>query len=167
MQVREWVADALYNTSHGYFSKKASPVGQIPQPLPFNTLSGQQAYLQQLRVLYDTLQVNNCNDASTTLSLFLQHRQTVSAVWQVSWLTPAEIFQPHYGHAVAQCILKEHKHEQPLNIIEIGAGSGRLARDILVYSSWVIPIFLAMAMSQLWSTLFMLAYICAHAVAKI
>lgn len=152
LQVREWVADALYNTSYGYFSNKLSPVGQIPQPIHFNTLSGQQAYLQKLRLLYDSLQVSSCADIFTLSSLLLAavpNRQTLSAVWQVSWLTPAEIFQPHYGHAVAQCILQDHKHEQPLNIIEIGAGSGRLALDILVNSCHAILTFLIMAKSRL------------------
>lgn len=51
---------------------------------------------------------------------------------QVSWLTPAEIFQPHYGRAIATSITKKHPEKQPLNIIEVGGGSGRLAKDILV-----------------------------------
>lgn len=51
---------------------------------------------------------------------------------QVSWLTPAEIFQPHYGRAIATSIMKKHPEQQPLNIIEVGGGSGRLAEDILV-----------------------------------
>lgn len=53
---------------------------------------------------------------------------------QVSWLTPAEIFQPYYGHAVAAAMLRKLPADQPLNIIEVGGGSGRLARDILVWS---------------------------------
>lgn len=51
---------------------------------------------------------------------------------QVSWLTPAEIFQPHYGQAVTTAIMRNRSAKQPLNIIEIGGGSGRLAKDILV-----------------------------------
>lgn len=51
---------------------------------------------------------------------------------QVSWLTPAEIFQPHYGRAITTAILRNYVENQPLNIIEVGGGSGRLAKDILV-----------------------------------
>jgi SAM-dependent MidA family methyltransferase len=51
---------------------------------------------------------------------------------QVSWLTPAEIFQPFYGHAVAAALLEKLPQKQPLDIIEVGGGSGRLARDFLV-----------------------------------
>jgi hypothetical protein len=60
---------------------------------------------------------------------------------QVSWLTPVEIFQPHYGSAIARYILQHHaqqaqqaqqRPEQPLRLYEVGGGTGTLARDILV-----------------------------------
>ena len=47
-------------------------------------------------------------------------------------MTPAEIFQPFYGHAVAAALLEKLPQKQPLDIIEVGGGSGRLARDVLV-----------------------------------
>lgn len=52
---------------------------------------------------------------------------------QVSWLTPSEIFTPHYGQAVASHILQEHSANQSesLQIFELGAGTGTLALDIL------------------------------------
>lgn len=104
---RDWISESLYNLEHGYFNTAASPVGQLPDPLPFQQLAGQQAYLQTLRLWYDQL--------------------------QVSWLTPAEIFQPFYGHAVAAALLEKLPPKQPLDIIEVGGGSGRLARDVLDY----------------------------------
>ena len=51
---------------------------------------------------------------------------------QVSWLTPTEIFRPQYGCAVSTAIVKTYPEKQPLNIIEVGGGSGRLAKDLLV-----------------------------------
>ena len=54
---------------------------------------------------------------------------------QVAWLTPAEIFQPHWGRALANCILKQHDAQtgsSPLDIVEIGAGQGTCALNILV-----------------------------------
>lgn len=54
---------------------------------------------------------------------------------QVAWLTPAEIFSPHYGKAIAACILESQQKAldvQPLRIIEVGGGTGTLAADILV-----------------------------------
>lgn len=53
---------------------------------------------------------------------------------QVAWLTPSEIFTPHYGRAIASHILQQHSElpsEEPLQIIELGAGTGTLARDVL------------------------------------
>lgn len=51
---------------------------------------------------------------------------------QVSWLTPTEIFRPQYGCAITTTILRNYPEKQPLNIIEVGGGSGRLAKDLLV-----------------------------------
>ncbi|KAL0028989.1 hypothetical protein WJX77_009984 [Trebouxia sp. C0004] len=104
---RDWISESLYSLEHGYFNTAASPVGQLPDPLPFQQLAGQQAYLQTLRLWYDKL--------------------------QVSWLTPAEIFRPFYGHALAVALLEKLPPKQPLDIIEVGGGSGRLARDVLDY----------------------------------
>ena len=54
---------------------------------------------------------------------------------QASWLTPSEIFTPHYGRSVANFILDKHSQmAEPgtrLNILEIGGGTGTLARDVL------------------------------------
>ena len=66
---------------------------------------------------------------------------------QVSWLTPVEIFQPHYGAAIAHYLAAQHRAQQaqraqrqgqagappqPLRVYEIGGGTGTLARNILV-----------------------------------
>ena len=58
----------------------------------------------------------------------------------MSWLTPSEIFTPHYGHAVASHILQEHKKAGggDLRIYELGAGTGTLALDILDFLETVI-----------------------------
>eukprot|EP00191_Tetraselmis_sp_GSL018_P003404 CAMPEP_0177611364 /NCGR_PEP_ID=MMETSP0419_2-20121207/20447_1 /TAXON_ID=582737 /ORGANISM="Tetraselmis sp., Strain GSL018" /LENGTH=351 /DNA_ID=CAMNT_0019107079 /DNA_START=334 /DNA_END=1389 /DNA_ORIENTATION=+ len=70
---------------------------------------GREGFNQQLRKAYDDL--------------------------QVAWLTPSEIFRPHYGAALAECILSYHlRHSdsnEPLEIFEIGAGTGTVALDIL------------------------------------
>lgn len=60
--------------------------------------------------------------------------------WQVSFLTPAELFTPWYGAILARHIFEHRKHNlgqdgAPLNIIEIGGGNGTLAKDILVRRS--------------------------------
>ena len=53
---------------------------------------------------------------------------------KVAWLTPAEIFSPVYGGAIAALIREQHRLRAPgrkLNIVEIGGGTGTLAADIL------------------------------------
>lgn len=55
---------------------------------------------------------------------------------QVSWLTPSEIFSPYYGRALAQCIVTDHVSTQTacgLQVYELGAGTGTVAKDILDY----------------------------------
>ena len=54
---------------------------------------------------------------------------------QASWLTPSEIFTPFYGRAIANFILDKHSQvAEPgskLCILEVGGGTGTLARDVL------------------------------------
>jgi len=57
-------------------------------------------------------------------------------VAQIAWLTPAEIFSPHYGQAIAAYIVQKTRitrtADKPLCVLEIGGGTGTLASDILV-----------------------------------
>lgn len=73
-------------------------------------------------------------------------RQALYKELQASWLTPVEIFQPHYGRAIAACILGRWRQlaasaaaagrpAPPLRIYEIGGGTGTLARNVLVRSA--------------------------------
>lgn len=54
----------------------------------------------------------------------------------MDWLTPAEVFRPWYGRALAKFILEERRHtwggREPLLIVEVGGGTGTLAASILV-----------------------------------
>jgi hypothetical protein len=65
---------------------------------------------------------------------------TCCAVLQVDWLTPVEVFAPWYGRALAHYMLELRKHDSnidsstPLNIVEIGGGTGTLAASVLVSS---------------------------------
>lgn len=54
-------------------------------------------------------------------------------VMQESWLTPVEVFQPHYGRALAQYIREQAaSHNSAIHINELGGGTGTLARNMLV-----------------------------------
>lgn len=109
MQLREYIKQALYHPELGYFTGLTPPVGSLPEPIPFTYLPGQQQYFEAVQAAYKQL--------------------------QVSWLTPVEIFSPHYGAAVANCILHMHRQVaspgEALRIWEIGGGTGTLARDVL------------------------------------
>ncbi len=55
------------------------------------------------------------------------------------WLTPCEIFAPHYSHAVARCILAGSPPRAPLRVLEVGGGSGAHAVHALDYLRAAAP----------------------------
>ncbi|KAG6549180.1 hypothetical protein Mapa_009165 [Marchantia paleacea] len=105
--VRDFIYSALYDENQGYFSVRSSAVGELPTPINFNALEGHRAYTQYTDNLYD-------------------HGDS-------SWFTPVELFQPYYGYALAEFILRTHVFSNPLKIYEIGGGTGTCARNILDY----------------------------------
>lgn len=107
MLVRDFIHDALYHPRHGYFSAKSEAVGMLPEPISFNRFTGRRQYMQYLDELYKQ------ND--------------------ISWFTPAEIFKPWYGHALAKYMIRSHNPKFPLKIFEIGGGTGTCAKNILDY----------------------------------
>jgi SAM-dependent MidA family methyltransferase len=57
-----------------------------------------------------------------------------------AWLTPSEIFKPYYGMSIGNYILqaeerllKKHPGQEPIRIVEVGAGTGSAAESILFY----------------------------------
>ncbi|RLN25009.1 uncharacterized protein C2845_PM07G32310 [Panicum miliaceum] len=105
--VRDFVRSALYDPNHGYFSKRAGPVGVLDASIRFNQLEGRSAYMQHLDKLYK------------------KH--------DIAWFTPVELFKPWYAYAIAASILRTANLSVPLKIYEIGGGSGTCAKCILDY----------------------------------
>ena len=126
--LRDFLHQALYNRDDGYFANDSSPpVGAMSRPIPFQALLGQEDYARTLARRYDAL-------AS-------------------QWLTPVEIFKPHYARAVARYILRAHREmdasldddddderrrrrrvgKTPLRIYELGGGTGTCAAGILAH----------------------------------
>lgn len=118
--VRDFIRASLYDRGQGYFMRRGSAVvGALPRPLQFGDFTGEPGYRAALRQAYDEL--------------------------GTSWLTPSEIFRPHYANALADAFAQSHeaRHKQPpsgaegaaqaapLDIYEVGGGSGGVARDIL------------------------------------
>ena len=113
--LRDFIREALYNRTDGYFTQPSrNHVGVMSKPIPFHTLLGQEDYARVLAGRYTQL-------AS-------------------QWLTPVEIFRPHYANAIARYILAQHAYaqldsdsERELRIYELGGGSGTCAANILAH----------------------------------
>ncbi|TMW67067.1 hypothetical protein Poli38472_012183 [Pythium oligandrum] len=111
---REYIYGALYAQDAGYFTTQAREVLHAPpQPIDFKNLWGAMDYRKVVAELYK------------------QSRE--------AWLTPVEVFAPHYSHALAKYMLNSpffHKH---MRIYEIGGGAGTNALHILNYLRDVAP----------------------------
>ena len=112
---RDFISASLYSAASGYFNT-SNRIYTSPSPssLPFPTLASRDAYYRQLTSLYS--EFDDC------------------------WLTPVELFKPHYAHTVARWILQQ-QHQQPdtehttdtLRIVEVGGGNGTCAAGVLDY----------------------------------
>lgn len=114
MSTADFIHDRLYSKDEGYFSKADNQLGLLKEPIPFTELFGYEDYV---KMLYERYPKN-------------------------AWLTPSEIFKPYYGMTIANYIeltygkLKAQNpamRNQPLHIIEGGAGNGSAASSILNY----------------------------------
>ena len=107
--LRDYIAARLTAPSGGYFAAAAPPVGALAAPIPFGDLPSRSAYRDAL--------------ASAYAALTLQGG---------AWLTPAELFTPHYGAALAGWMLSQQAGEGRVSeIVEAGGGTGTLACDVL------------------------------------
>ena len=110
--LRDFLTKALYDKKDGYFARTAVPVGTIAEPIAFSSLLGADDYARALDLRYRRL--------------------------AKQWLTPVEIFKPHYAEAVARYVLNRYREEDekrgyPLRVYEIGGGSGTHAAGFLRY----------------------------------
>ena len=112
---RDFISASLYSAASGYFNT-SNRIYTAPSPssLPFPSLASRDAYYRQLTALYS--QFDDC------------------------WLTPVELFKPHYAHTIARWILQHEQHspddQHPTNtlrIVEVGGGNGTCAAGILDY----------------------------------
>ena len=110
--LRDFLSKALYDKKDGYFARPDVPVGVIAEPIAFASLLGADDYANALDVRYRRL--------------------------AKQWLTPVEIFKPHYAEAVARYVLHRYREEDekqgyPLRVYEIGGGAGTHAAGFLRY----------------------------------
>jgi hypothetical protein len=116
MLVRDFIHNSLYNPFYGYFSKQAV-VFSSPEPFSFGDLYDNNAFMSNLSQIYDKYEKEN------------EGHQI--------WHTPSEIFQPHYGNAIAKCLIEKFKNASStsgkLIVYEVGAGNGTLMKNVMDY----------------------------------
>ncbi|RKP33921.1 S-adenosyl-L-methionine-dependent methyltransferase [Dimargaris cristalligena] len=122
MLVRDFIDDCLYNPQYGYFSKHAT----IYSP----------EQLTDFTALQDSLQFMN-HVATKYQDLEGQAEHPTNRLARQVWHTPTELFNPHFGHAIAKYIVTEYKlnhyPEEDLIIYEMGAGNGTLMTNVMDY----------------------------------
>lgn len=102
--VRDFIMDRLYQPSAGYFMKSDHQLGQLTGELRYHEFKGIHSYLEAIGKNYP----------------------------QYAFLTPVEIFQPWYGHTIANYMLSKQT-TNTLKIVELGSGTGTAALSILDY----------------------------------
>ncbi|KAJ8425331.1 hypothetical protein Cgig2_018948 [Carnegiea gigantea] len=122
--VRDFIHSALYAPNHGYFSKRSGPVGVMESSIKFNRLEGRKAYLRYLEKIY---------------------KQS-----EISWFTPVELFKPWYAYGIAEAIMRTANLSVPLQIYEIGGGSGTCAKGIMDYVMLNAPSRVYNNMTYMW-----------------
>ena len=109
--LRDFLRLCLYHKTDGYFQKKGGfPVGTTAAPMCFRELINSDDYRSLLERRYNSLRGK-----------------------KQQFLTPIEIFKPHFGNAIARYILDERNKTNKLVILEIGGGTGTSAVNILDY----------------------------------
>lgn len=111
MLLRRYVEHSLYSRAAGYFAAK-HVVGGLRKPLQFNSLKNEADYKYAI------------------------HRSWDAGAEGSAWPTPSELFTPHYGEAIARSIVARHRRlypDEPLQMVEIGAGRGTFTCDVLRY----------------------------------
>ncbi|KAG8958642.1 hypothetical protein FRC03_008942 [Tulasnella sp. 419] len=121
MLTRDFIHDSLYNPHYGYFPK--------------------QAVIFSPEEAFDFERIENIPHFQEIMAARYADHGMLNAAGQGPgrqiWHTPTELFKPHYGRAIAECLVQEYMlHYFPyedLVIYEMGAGNGTMAQNILDY----------------------------------
>ena len=114
--LRDFINYSLYDLRRGYFNKEG--IIYSPPPVDFKNFVGIAAYKKHVSLLYTQ------NPGS--------------------WLTPVELFKPHYSLGIMEWMIETRKKlgsscNAPLHIVELGAGTGACAMNILDGLQWKHP----------------------------
>lgn len=119
MLVRDFIDDSLYNPNYGYFSKSVKILNTThEEPFKFPKIKNGSEFEALVGSRYAGM-----------------GKDPAQGPGKQVWHTPTELFRPHYGQAIAKCLVSEYLLKyfpyEDLIIYEIGAGNGTLAQDIL------------------------------------
>jgi hypothetical protein len=111
MLVRDFIATKLYGARLGYFAA-SNPIISPSAPLAFHEMLGQADYREAIANLFSRNPTKH-------------------------WLTPNELFRPHYSNALARWI--GLRRPRPASLFEIGGGNGTNALHVLDYLQLQAP----------------------------
>ena len=104
IRMSEYVGRSLYNSSAPYF-ESANLIAHRAKGIPFPSLSGEDEYRASVAALY-------------------AGGDGVVADRGVSWATPVEIFQPHFGRVLSRAVSSALANAPGGAVVEIGGGTG-------------------------------------------
>lgn len=110
---RDYIERCLYDPVQGYFSRSTPPVLKHVKRPRFHEINSRAEYQSTVANTYST--------------------------GRHGWMTPIELFSPFLSKAIANRLSSFVAQNEPINIIEIGAGRGTLAADILAHWSRTAP----------------------------
>jgi hypothetical protein len=113
----------------GYFSRPVPPVGKLPEPIDFSKIVGQAEYRAVLARAHSAAaaRAGGGNGASNNASAAAGAADAGRLLGGGDWLTPAEIFRPWYGAAVAHYVLEAHALEQRMRAKQGGNAAAAAA----------------------------------------
>ncbi|KAK5673517.1 hypothetical protein QVD99_000957 [Batrachochytrium dendrobatidis] len=121
MLTRDFIDMSLYHPVYGYFSKKAY-IFSPPETIQFNSIKDNYEFMNHMGDMYKDVEEEYIHDSDIA-------RQV--------WHTPAELFKPYYGYAIAKHMVSEYKRDprgaDRMIIYEVGAGNGTLMANIMDY----------------------------------
>lgn len=128
MLMRDFIEDSLYNPHYGYFSKQVV-IFSPGEPFRFTEMRDEPEFHQVLSQRYTAFEDRLDAEA-------IARGGTASDTRQL-WYTPTELFQPHYGEAIARYLVANYMLTSfpydDLIIYEMGAGRGTMMLNILDY----------------------------------
>lgn len=114
--VRDFIADCLYNPEYGYFNKHVQ-ILQPPETISFPSFRDQKDYYDHLsrNVKMASTEPSKEPIGHSPNSVYYKTRGSFAPLW----LTPSELFRPHYGQAIARFLLsKRVDSNEPVGIVK-------------------------------------------------